>query len=670
VDRGGTILVAAAIPLVSAATLAAEAAARLWCEKCPSRCEAPSARRDRRGVGQLVSGLGLVVGLNGTGGGELAPQIQATMERELARGGIGKGGVMDTGPLAGMSPRQVLRDPNVAVVIVEAPISPGWPKGYRFDVRVRALPGSTVTSLEGGTLWTTELRIGPATTLGGVKAHQIGQARGPVFINPFATPGKAGADAVTRTSGRILGGGDLTEPLKLELVLDNPSHSMARSITSSIPASRGTRRRRPTARGRNADSVAVQVPHAFTQRPGGVHRAAPLHPHRPGVPAGNTPAVPSSTQAVSRAADDISLCLQAIGKTAVPFLYPMYEYPELPPRMAAAGGGPAEDPRTAPYLIELARSGPAATRTDAIALLGRLPVNPRINQALWAMIDAKELDVRVAAYEALAARGDWGILRTEVDGRFGVDVVPSQEGLIYVTQQGLPRIVAFGGGLDAAEAAVRGPGAQVNTGLRLHRPLMVSAWSDRLMLAADTDTDQIRLRYRDFRGGGTISTSLTDSVPKLIDYLGHKTTPEDDRPAFGLPYPKSSGASYEMQRGAIDAAFATERDKLQAEVPASKSTTIVERPENTGDKPPEPAVVFKPEEEPAALLPEAGTKPTWVVPLSPPKSDKGHEEEIGSPDSRFAGRTLFAVHSVANNDASCREHTFGTFLRMLDSVTR
>src|SRR5687768_17165919 len=39
---------------------------------------------------QLVSGLGLVVGLNETGGGELPPQIQASMERELARGGVGK----------------------------------------------------------------------------------------------------------------------------------------------------------------------------------------------------------------------------------------------------------------------------------------------------------------------------------------------------------------------------------------------------------------------------------------------------------------------------------------------------------------------------------------------------------------------------------------------------
>lgn len=583
-----------------------------------------------RGVDpQLVSGLGLVVGLNGTGGGDIAPQIQATMERELARGGIGKGGVMDSGPLAGRSPRQVLRDPNVAVVIVEAAVSPGWPRGYTFDVRVRALPGSTVTSLEGGQLWTTELRVGPAATLREAKARRLGQAWGPVFINPFAAPGRPGADAVTRTVGRVLGGGELTEPLQLELVLDNPSHSIARSITGSINARfpDGPGDDGPTARGRNADSIAVRVPRAWAERPNEfiellrctrIDQSFPQEYARRDV---------EYLKQYPVLADDIGQCLQAIGKSAVPFLPPMYDYPELAPRLAALrAGAKLGDPRTAPYLIELAKTGPAATRTEAIELLGRLSANPRINLALWELVDDRDLDVRVAAYEALAERNDWGIMRTEVDGRFEVDVVPAREGLIYVTQQGRPRIVAFGGGGSGADPGA--PGKPAPTGLRLRRPLLVSAWDDRLMLAADGETDPVRLRYQDFRSGRTTTLTVADTLSKLTDLLGHKPTPEDDRPGLGLPYSEVVGALYELQRqGAVDAAFATERDKLQAGVlRASHMTTITERPEVTGQEPPpQPTITFRPEaadEAGAKAARTPGAPPSLVVPLNPPTEAK------------------------------------------------
>jgi len=46
----------------------------------------------------LVSGLGLVVGLNGTGGGPLPPDVMSTMERQLGRGGVGKGGILEGEP--------------------------------------------------------------------------------------------------------------------------------------------------------------------------------------------------------------------------------------------------------------------------------------------------------------------------------------------------------------------------------------------------------------------------------------------------------------------------------------------------------------------------------------------------------------------------------------------
>src|SRR5205823_5814570 len=144
-------------------------------------------------------------------------------------------------------------------------------------------------------------------------------------------------------------------------------------------------------------------------------------------------------------AEDIAWCLRAIGKPAVPFLTPMYEYPEFGPRMAALQAGAAlEDPKVVPALREMALSGPAGFRARAIKLMGEMPGSPRINLALREMVNAPELDTRIAAYEALAARMDPTVERTAVGEdparpKFYLDTVQAAAPLIYITQQGQPR---------------------------------------------------------------------------------------------------------------------------------------------------------------------------------------------------------------------------------------
>ena len=83
-----------------------------------------------------VSGYGLVVGLNGTGGLPLNDRIAQTMERELGLRGISVANDSRT-PFAGMSPREVLRDPAVAVVRVDAAVPIGAPAGATAPEPVR-----------------------------------------------------------------------------------------------------------------------------------------------------------------------------------------------------------------------------------------------------------------------------------------------------------------------------------------------------------------------------------------------------------------------------------------------------------------------------------------------------------------------------------------------------
>jgi len=131
----------------------------------------------------LVGGIGFVVGLAGTGGEPLDERVAATLERQMGLMGVGETGAWEGTPLEGVSPRQLLSDPNTAAVVVTAAIPPGAPEGREFDVFVRALNAS---SLEGGRLWTTELRIGPPRTFGETTRRLIGEAKGDIFINPFA----------------------------------------------------------------------------------------------------------------------------------------------------------------------------------------------------------------------------------------------------------------------------------------------------------------------------------------------------------------------------------------------------------------------------------------------------------------------------------------------------
>lgn len=591
----------------------------------------------------LVSGFGIVVGLNGTGGGELPIPIQTTMERQVSLGGVGKGGIGEIGPLGPVSPQEFLRSPDVAVVIVEARIAPGAPQGAKFDLSVRALPGSSTTSLEGGTLWTTELRIGPATVFGGMKSREIAEGRGPIAINPFSEPsiGPSGELTITRTRGRVLNGGVVTNPLLIEMVLDNDSASRARAVVQAINAKfpREPGDEGAIARGRGAggetksyQSIAVRVPQSYKDKPYEflqlvrymrVDQSFLQEYARQDVDGLKT------TPGMS---DDYRWLLQAIGKPALPFMVPMYDYPEYGPRMAAlTAGARLGDARTVGPLLQLARTGTGALQTDAIRLLGDMPRNPSINMSLRELLGAPDLDVRVAVYEALLKRDDPSITRVPIgrEGSNGVPkfmldllpIPPGAEPMIYVTQQGEPRVVLFGG-VDATGNRSRLGSATAE--IRLTKPFLVTAWGERFMIAADAPGSAVRLRYVDPRTNSPLSTpKAPEDLAELVEFMAHKTTPEEPKPGLNFTYSEVAGALYEMSRqNAFNATFATEGDRLRAEIfEASQATLLADRPEGTAEETPD-AAVFKPTA--AAPLPSADsqttTKKSRVIPLNKPKT--------------------------------------------------
>ena len=597
---------------------------------------------DIRGVQPiLVSGYGLVVGLNGTGGDVLPDSIAATMEREMGLKGIGRGSDYAGSAINGKSPREMLRDPNTAVVLVQAAIPPGSPAGSSFDVYVTAINAS---SLEGGSLWTTDLRLGPAQSFGGVQARTIASARGPVFINPFSN---ARAGNVTSTTGRILDGGTVTAPFDLEVLMDNTSHTRARSVVSAInsrfpegPGDIGT-----TARGRTGSSIELRVPTRYRREAGNWLNVIRNLQIDQSFPEEYARTYVDALKAEPAYAEQLSWALEGVGPKALPFLRELYDYPELAPQMAALkAGARLNDPMAAQPLRDLSKRAEGTVRTQAISFLGELDAGPRVDAALRELLDEDQLIIRVAAYEALAKRAEraqfarlrtyqmrsddinvrslpithvealsrrslssalQGVQRRQIAGKFFLDRVPGGAPLIYITQQGEPKIVLFGEDPKLPD---------------LITPFVVSVWSNRLLLASD-DGASIRVRYEDTRGNtttGVVKANLTE----LIDYMARSADATGGRPGLGMSYSEVVASLYSLsQQGATRAAFATESDRLQAQILAAQSSRdLLERPETKDDR---ELIMLTGAKQLDEMVPKRNESQTpTIVPIEPPAKEK------------------------------------------------
>lgn len=582
----------------------------------------------------LVSGYGIVVGLRGTGGEPNLPEpIAATLEREMQLRGI-SGTNRDGSAISGKTPREILRDPNVAVVLVQAAIPPGSPKGKRFDAYVTALNAS---SLDGGTLWTTELRVGDATTFGRAQERVIAAAGGPLFVNPFADPGRE-SEGPSRKSGRVLGGGVVTNPVGIALMMGNTSHARARSIVSAIntrfPGGRGDSG--PIARGVSGQAIELSVPARYRDKPAEFLEVVKY------LRFDATPAPVAARRYIEALkaepglSSELGAALLALGDAAVPFVRELYDHPEPVPQLTGLMvGAKLNDARSSSFLRELAKSGSGVQRLEAIALLGEIDAGPSVDMTLREIMGEPELSIRVAAYEALAGRAErlnaarraavlsgvgagthrealtgWGaneaavqgVQRRVVAGKFLVDIVPVGEPLIYVTQQDRPRIVLFGEGMEIANPAV------------------IPVWEDRLMIKRDAGESTASILWRGPGMDRATTHSVRATIPDLIEFLAREAFPGDTQSGLNLTYSEVIGVLDAVQRaGGTAAAMTTERNKLKADLlTAAAAGQVRHRPETPADR---EVVVVR---EPASLkgdAPGADDTPR-IVPIVPANPEK------------------------------------------------
>jgi flagellar P-ring protein precursor FlgI len=196
---------------------------------------------------QLV-GYGIVVGLNGTGDGNVAATLQS-MQSMVARFGMN----IDPGSLSAK---------NAAAVMVTSDLPAFSKPGQKIDITVATI--GAAKSLVGGTLL--------MTPLVGADNETYAMAQGNLAVGGLGVSGANGSSVTVNvpTVGRIPGGATVERTVAtpfdtmpaLMLNLNTPDFSTAQRVVKAIDAVMGT----GTASALDAATVQVAAPHDVNQR--------------------------------------------------------------------------------------------------------------------------------------------------------------------------------------------------------------------------------------------------------------------------------------------------------------------------------------------------------------------------------------------------------------------
>ena len=185
-----------------------------------------------------LRGVGLVMGLDGTGGDPPPSHLRTELLEEMTRRGI-------------KNPGHILASRNTAVVIVTAYLPAMVREDQRFDVRAVLPPNSEATSLKGG--WLLETRLSEEQSIAGrgnVKGHQYAMAHGAI-LTALGDGGSKKASPAMLRRGSIPGGAVSNTERNLKVILRNENRGLKTSKRIENAISQSTARLQPI---RPADS--------------------------------------------------------------------------------------------------------------------------------------------------------------------------------------------------------------------------------------------------------------------------------------------------------------------------------------------------------------------------------------------------------------------------------
>lgn len=260
-----------------------------------------------------LEGVGLITGLEGTGGDPPPSPFRMTLLKDMKRRGV-------------RNPKALLRSPKTAMVIVRAYLPPLVRKGERFDVEVRLPSGTEATSLNGGWLMETDLTERAIVPGQGVlTGHIFARARGNVLISHGEGDKQDLAGVLRR--GRIPGGGVSRRDRDLKISLRNRFRSvrMSRRIAHQIGERfysynrHGTRE--PLAEPKSDRTIVLKVHPKYRDNfPRYLQVIRQIAMKEDGVARQVRMQQLASQLEVNETAERAALALESIGPRAIPFL--------------------------------------------------------------------------------------------------------------------------------------------------------------------------------------------------------------------------------------------------------------------------------------------------------------------------------------------------------------
>ncbi len=371
-----------------------------------------------------VEGYGLVGGLNGTGSVQCPPQIRAYLEQYILK----------HLPQHKVPIEKLISSRDTAVVRVYG-IMPAAPsRKQRFDVRVEAISGAPMRSLEGGQLYGADLK---AAGFGMARTKILAMAEGPVFIDTVGT------SEPDKKAGYVLAGGTVVGDYKMRLAFRQPDYR----ITSQIRNRLNERFGGDTAKAVSPSQIVLNVPAEYGERK---QRFVLL------IKATYLEQNPQITDerirtlvrrlAGSEEKSTAEISLEAIGEESLGGLAVLLSSSDEEVRLRAArcmlnlgsdrGLGAlrriAMNKGSAYRFEALEAITAAASRNDAAVILRRL-------------LQDEDYDISLAAYEALRKLDDIAITQRFVGRNFYLEqIAQAEHKAIFVSRSGQPRIVLFG----------------------------------------------------------------------------------------------------------------------------------------------------------------------------------------------------------------------------------
>lgn len=469
-----------------------------------------------------VRGYGLVIGLAGKGSTRCPSSLRAYLADAIRRTRMSDPYRRKTGNEP--TPTEMIDNPDTAVVLIEAEIPAGAIKGRRFDVHVTAVDEDT-RSLVGGILLETELKvfrsISPAAVLEG---KTLARAGGSIFVNPFREA-TATAATINEREGTIIAGGTATEDRTLTLATAMESYATVRQIQDAINTR--FKGKPPTAEADSPRRITLRVPDEYRGREGRFLETL-MHLPLNNSQAENQARAKLLTAELSQPDAphrELALSLEGLGRPAIDMLRPLYAHTNRPVTFFAAMAGlRLGDTAAVEVMIRHAKDERSPYRYQAIREMGESKMPERVGPALRELIDGKDTQTRILAYEALRLVDRMSVNQTVVGERIENYLLESMASdgkpLIYVRRTKAPRIALIG-----AEH------------MHCNPPLLYADAGGAVTLTAKAGDKAVAiLKHDPLRTLGPYYVPL--SVPILSRFLGNdlRTDPNGKLDGLGLDY--------------------------------------------------------------------------------------------------------------------------------------